>query len=301
MNIRTKWHVLKELLKQGEVYSPAPRGEKALAWDDIGWDIGHILVAISEADSMPKFVFDLSLMELITDKEFRLSLLDMKKAGVLKLPYKDIVVEFPASGKGSIYHRIVILSEASEIYANDVMGMSFTLNRDEHGDYLTVAGSVSGLTITEGVDKDAWLRIEGHVAKWVPSKSPVNDDLIKKTYEKDSSNVAIAWYLVALVMSTKGVQKDVINPEKLNKQRVKSGKPSVPTHTYLRIGHVYQRDGSSVKYDERKSPRPHWRRGHIRNVRHGAGRKETRPVWIEPMLVAFQGDEVLKAEYHVKT
>jgi len=38
------------------------------------------------------------------------------------------------------------------------------------------------------------------------------------------------------------------------------------------------------------SPRLHWRRGHFRNQAHGAGRRERKTIWIEPMLIGAEGD-----------
>jgi hypothetical protein len=36
------------------------------------------------------------------------------------------------------------------------------------------------------------------------------------------------------------------------------------------------------------SPRLHWRRGHFRNQPYGAGRKERKTIWLEPMLVGAE-------------
>ncbi len=96
------------------------------------------------------------------------------------------------------------------------------------------------------------------------------------------------------MMSTAGVKKEVIEaPEKLNKKRAESNKPPIPRHTYIRIGHVYRSDkgNETDEYIPRKSPRPHWRRGHLKMVHYGPGRASVRQKYIQPKLVAYHGPQ----------
>lgn len=52
----------------------------------------------------------------------------------------------------------------------------------------------------------------------------------------------------------------------------------------------------------RKSPRPHWRKGHFKTVRFGEGRKQSKIKWIMPVLVRKDaGGDVEIKSYEVRT
>lgn len=84
-------------------------------------------------------------------------------------------------------------------------------------------------------------------------------------------HVARAILLCAMVTNINGVERETIEPTALNKARAKNGKPAIPTHTVVHIGHVYDRAGRRVKHDPsgRKMP-VHMRAAHVRWQNHGA-------------------------------
>lgn len=79
-------------------------------------------------------------------------------------------------------------------------------------------------------------------------------------------------------------------PEKLNKKRIKNGKTPISDTIYIRASHYYDKDGKEHIIDEKSPVRIHWRRGHIRGVRHGIRRSEIKQVYIQPCLVNFKSD-----------
>lgn len=89
-----------------------------------------------------------------------------------------------------------------------------------------------------------------------------------------------------MLMNTKYVEKiDCVIPEKLNKSRARRGKPILRDYSIIKINQKYlerSQDGES-----HASPKPHWRRGHIRTLQDG------RKIPVQPCLVNFDGKDIL--------
>lgn len=109
---------------------------------------------------------------------------------------------------------------------------------------------------------------------------------MRDTFTKDSS---VLWQaLSSALLNTEGVKREVIDCAKLNRTRGgNSGKPKVPTHTYISIGRVYRSsDGNeSDEYTER-SFTPRWRRGYLQPVRFGKGWSQRRLDYVPPRWVS---------------
>jgi hypothetical protein len=75
----------------------------------------------------------------------------------------------------------------------------------------------------------------------------------------------------------------VLAPEPLNQRRAKLGRPPLYSHTIVEIRALQlSHDGQATMI--RRSPRQHWRRGHIRRLRDKFG-SVRREIPIAPMLV----------------
>jgi len=100
-----------------------------------------------------------------------------------------------------------------------------------------------------------------------------------------------AVYLAFLMLNTRGIEKEHVDMRKLNKQRQKKGKPTIPNYTYVRVGTVYDRDGKPVKNGNghRKMP-VHWRSGHVRHQRCGEGGNDRKLIFIPAVLVNFRDE-----------
>lgn len=303
MQIHTKFHKLMELLETDEIYFTAASGNNAEHYTDYNVKIDEIRQNIKEILEVPKFVFDNELIGLAVADEFCKSMYDMKTAELLHLPFNSVLVEFngsldfknenwPLTRKGTLDRAFVMLSDTfANMLGSDVMGTVISINEDYRGQYLVASPSIITIELEFNKEKGPYLKMTGVPNPWFHNYEKANQ-LTGKTFQKDANYIAIAWFLVLLMMTTKGVEKEMIEPVKLNKQRTKQGKVSIPKHIYLKIGHVYQKDGTALKYDSRKSPRPHWRRGHLHKFRYGKGRTEVKEMFVRPMLVAYHGDEI---------
>ena len=114
--------------------------------------------------------------------------------------------------------------------------------------------------------------------------------------------------MMLLMRNIGGVEREMVEaPEKLNKHRRAQGKPEIRTHTVVRIGHVYDREGRKVSVPTGRHMPVHLRAAHVRMQPHGApwraehpeladlpGNTETHhKVLIDAILVNYQdGDEV---------
>jgi hypothetical protein len=323
VQIRTKWHHVMDLIDKDEVYLTAPSGGKAKHVENYGIKKLDTLKAfLKDISDLPRFVVSRELMELAGKPTYTESMLDMKQAGVLNMPFAAQTVEF--EWKNS--HQIVMLRDlrqhSKNVYTWEIeaavdteklateMGWDFyavrmSVEKDKDGEYFVVSPSVCYLQINHADEapedtKAKWKRKKGERA-WIRMNANPHDlfagdselaKLTEATWQKDSGTAFYAACATYLLINTAGVAKEVIETEKINRQRRNSGKTLIPTHTYLRIGRVY-RSASSDETDEyipRKSPRPHWRRGHLRNVRYGEGRQLIKQQFIHAKLVAFHGD-----------
>ena len=85
--------------------------------------------------------------------------------------------------------------------------------------------------------------------------------------------------------------------EKLNKKRLKAGRPQINPSYKVHVNLSAATGESGASNGDRKSPRPHWRRGHIRRIYTKQGTKLT-PV--APTLVAANTDLIKPRDYIVR-
>lgn len=112
---------------------------------------------------------------------------------------------------------------------------------------------------------------------------PVLSELYRSTFPGPPSCADIADPIMAslLLLGTDGIESEHITPpDKLNKARVKSGKPPLPDHWRVHTGPYVtaimargQRPVPTPPAGHHGRPIPHLRRGHLRHlhVRHGGG------------------------------
>lgn len=308
--IWTKWHHIMPLVAADQVYLPAPEGGKARHWSEFDPEPEKLRELVRLLSPLPKYTVDPELMEIASKEKFQHSVLDLQKAGVLRLPYRAMLVEFG--------NRIVLLrdnsqqpgeapweaaSEKNDFYRRPFYGFVFTFCNDTDGHYLVISPSVVSFKIEER-DGEPWLGVSSDEHDILVH----SDDLVqtaKSTFLKQASTIWKALLVATLLIHTEGVDKRVIECKKLNKKRATQKKELVPRHTYLYIGRVYKHSGNDSPSEvyTRRSPCPHWRRGHLRNIRYGEGKKLAYAKFFPARLVAYkdwEGEEPPAKEYHVK-
>jgi hypothetical protein len=312
--IRTKFHRLWQLILAGEVYLTAERGglsQPLSDHDHQGKALSKLFDLIHVFSNLPKFVFDPDLAYSMHTEAANESLFDMKEAGLLRLPFPSIIVEVPIrsgdrrdeyGNPASLKQSIVVLQEApGEGY--DFVGYDMSVNADADGEYAVVAPSPIAF-VTDKPSKK--LGIFGIDAFGIESLG----ELAKKTSLKDAGSLWRAVFCATLLLSTRGMTREVIECQKLNKHRVASGKLVIPHHTYISLGRVYKSKtgDASTEYIPGKSPMPHWRRGHISRWRTGSFKTPLEErgwgeKWIDGRFVALAADAVVgptpAPEYHV--
>lgn len=91
--------------------------------------------------------------------------------------------------------------------------------------------------------------------------------------------VNMAYYMTT---SVDAVDQSIIGG---TKKKARGGKEAWWTPRW--VGQRYKRPTVNLG-GSHASPRAHWRRGHMKAVRHGEGRQQSRIVWIQPTLVNAQ-------------
>lgn len=326
--VRTHWHTLRELAAdrgQRRLYLVAPRGEKAHVASDFGYNPRQLNSLLEIAETLPKFVIDPEIPDMLKREDCLLTLQDMKEAGVLRLPFGTMIVEVPSLQKqlhpelrSYNISTIVILRDRQstvpapwdeqpidEIKSDDgtlvtalpFYGQAFTLCQDEHGVYGILPAATIFCDIAEPIDGKVspTLSVQATQAGFFDKNNPQMDSVVQATFAKTGSAVGLALFSALLIMATQGTAREVIVPARgLNKNRVAHGKAPIPRHTYIHIGRVYAAPGASRSetYEARRSPRPHWVRGFLRRYHVGPGRREEVVKLIPPQFVAWRGDEV---------
>lgn len=321
--IHTKWHHLLPLIDADEVYLTAPPGGVVSHTSEWGFDKKVYRDFIDGMSALPKFVISPELLSLTKEKNFTKSLFDLKRAGLMRLPFPTMVVEIPLPSRKNCHYCIVLHDENAGVpppwhespkkdaiepaedrpRPKDFFGLNLSIMKDDYGEYLVTSPACIYIGFDEGTEtEEPTLRFEGSGVSWLIANSADDvyiervNSLVQQVLMKDGHAVALSIYAALLLMITRGVAREVIDVERLNKKRTLAGKTPIPKHTYIRIGHVY-RSAAGEEADEyipRKSPRPHWRRGHLKMVRYGPGHSKLKQKFIAPRLVAVPADALIE-------
>lgn len=249
--IRTKLHILADNVDPRDM---SPGRENAV--------VKAMLAAAS-------FVIDKEVLELLRRDDASKSIKALIEAGMAKLPYNPMVVEYEVNPK---WHEFVMLREKD----GAIYGRISTM------DTATTATMVANneIKMTFG---------DGRVYVW-PCPGDQHPD-----FAVFRNSFMVGVNLALLMLNTKGIEKELVTvAESLNKKRTAKGKPRIPVHSIVHIGTIYRRDGTAIKRGEGGGGwhlPMHWRCGHTRTQHFGKGREETKIIYIPPCIVNFKPED----------
>lgn len=299
---------------------------KAKHASEYGTDFTRVESSLQGYTSDPVFVISDTVRSLMEGRmnDLQKSMIDLKEAGLLALPFPIMNLEFGyKTDAGGHAHAIVHMTDLrgdgvqqafADIlagYTDDVYGHRLTpfqnlladpdfdllievfrFEKDGDGEYLVISPSYTFLGITRGKDGSPWVKSASRPFNYFVGMDDI-EAIAEVASRKDTHLGLYAFICATLIYNTQGIERERIECDKLNKKRKASGKPSIAQHHYLYLDRVYRssaaEDNTSERYDERKHPRPHWRRAHVRGVRYGVGRTNTKQMAIPARIVAWNG------------
>ena len=302
VQIRTKWHVVKEAMTKKQVFinTPADDEQGPVDQEDIYMPLLEDMVTI--IDSLPKFYVEDQLMRMINRPDVVASIKAIHEAGLARLPFKDLLVEYDQRDprNGESYRVLIMLSErGSELYdyAGLGTGMPFRANvmRFNHANHQVTLGNCTIYLSLEDMPEGFGFKSEAGIAGYL------NETLNTKRWGEHTGNqeaqiAGIALGAMVLLLHTKGIMREPVESGRLNKARQRSGKPPIPHHVVIRVGHVYDKAGRAIGAGTGKTGRKmpvHLRRAHMRTQKYGPGRTLEKKVFIEAILVNYtEGDDI---------
>lgn len=212
---------------------------------------------------LPHYVVDPSLVDLLTRGDVQASINAMVEANIAHLPFEKMLIEFE-TGTTNV-RCFVILAE--------------------HHDAFRAEMAV--------IHKDGAAEVDTHPFRLALGDRAISvEEPTRLAHETWMRSSALALTIALLMLNIQGIEKELIKPTRLNRQRTALGKPSVPTHTVMRIGHVYDSEGNrhNLNGGSGRVMPVHMRAGHARHQHYGEGNMLTKIIYIPPVLVNFRPD-----------
>ena len=268
--IHTKFHVLQEIIRDRDK-------DNITLIDYGGSNITEAVKTVELMSAAPTYCMDPQVVGLLVREDVERSILAIMKAGIAKLPFDPMMVEFTPPTEGLSSRYFIWLSEMGN---QMIRTLAACLSKTDQ----------ELLVMSDPLDIEI-----------------VEDGLICSSFMKDDP---MAWAAMAavslslLMLNTKGIEKQVIYTGKLNKARRKAGdgRLPIPQHTVVRIGTIYDRSGRghSVTATGRHMP-VHLRAGHTRHQHFGKGNEEVKIIFIPPCIVNFRDESGEKPALPHKT
>jgi len=291
-----------EIASRGDMYIPTHGTGPTLPLVPLSRDQHDMVLPVLEAMNMlPRFVFSDELTAVASSEEAELSALDMQRAGCFRLPFPDIVVEPIVS---ETHDRVVVVARQSKKGDGQAINATaFTLTgRQKFGrEVVVVPRTVSEAEFVMH-NEEPMFRHSHVTAPWNNSASMDMQITMQNEAKRVSAAIGLGVMCATVVLSTIGLRRETHSFERLNRHRSASGKPALRDYTYISLSRVYRgASGNESEPFDRRSPRPHWRRGHSRRIVHGPGRTERYWKWFEPRMVALAEDATVPQthEYRV--
>lgn len=220
------------------------------------------------------FVIDSDVLDLVKREDCKKSIEALIEAGLVRLPYNPMVIEYETYDHDGNTHEFVYLHEKDGV----IYGRPVAMELEKE----TAVCAMFDLSV-KIVNKQ--LLVNGGMYE-LKRNEPVSKLFLHA--------FAVAVHLALLMLNTKGIEKEVVQVEpSLNKKRIAKGKPPIPTHSVVHIGTIYRRDGSAIKREGSGGWHMpmHWRCGYTRRQHFGKNREEEKIVYIPPCIVNFKPEE----------
>jgi len=243
-------------------------------------------------EDTPKYYVEPSLMEICGRPDVTKSLEAMHAAGIARLPFHDVMCEVDGrtkQGLGTV-HNFVVLHERQtkekmsieEVY-HPFRAILFRLVNWEGKDTLIFSPGTYWLAFDTEADIEGVPGGEtGFGVHYMTGPAPYVEPgpeaarIITDIGFQDFLPCKDAFEAMIVLLNTRGVHKEVIEPTRLNKARHKARKHPIPRHTVIRVAHTYSRDGT-----KRESPgwkqQFHIRPAYINYYWHGPRNDPERP------------------------
>lgn len=279
----TKLHAALELM--GDKGIQLKRGAK---------DRDEVMELLDAMASSPLYVMDFELSTQLDFKVMAKSVQAIYEAGRLRLPFPRMVLELwhnwvrtpkrdtasPGHSRYTVHRLFALVDEV----ASGVYDLSVVEYRDSEADgeavstimrcrYSWNTGPLPGVEIfpplKPGADPSELSGFAVSHDDDLETKVP-DTSLLNKIFHE----LSIALSMGIMLVNIAGVERERVTPKaSFNRARVQRGKPAIPDHTVVRIGHVYNSSGQRVAYDrgdgDRKPTVVHMRAAHSRRQQHG--------------------------------
>lgn len=225
---------------------------------ELGVDDPLVTVRMHQAT---KYVIGDDVVGVMPREDIQKSVLAVIEADIARLPVSPMLVEFNVNPTIPV-RRFVLLEEASE---TTIRARVVTLVRR---DFASVSDSdILATLTTDGVHID------------------------RHADEREGLVAGLAVSFALLMLNVRGVEKELIEVVRLNKRRAEKRQHPIPSHTVVRIGHVYDSDGHprGPTYGVgHKQMGIYFRPAHVRRQHYGPGNAETKVIFVAGVLCNFR-------------
>lgn len=195
------------------------------------------------------------------------------EAGINRLPYPKMVIEFDSFVNPRI-HYVVTLEE------HNIPGSKVLIKACAH--FMDSATGVVDMSDGYVLALTSPNLIE------IYSQALLNDSWEPDIVEIYKGCVAFSIYVALVMLNTKGIHKTVIETSKLNKKRLRQNEAPIPTHTRISLGVVYRRDGKGEYFGGHKKMPVHLRSAHTRMQPCGPNNEDRKLVFIPACIVNYE-------------